>query len=139
MNLKHQEHKTNSEIQVGKTAKITYYITTGIISATMILIGFKTLVDPEVKTGMAQLGFSADFFRMELGITKIIGAVLLWLPIRLLKEFTYFGFAITFVSAALAHFSAGDPTSRVLIAIVFFIILLVSYLCHYNLQAKKTK
>lgn len=88
---------------------------------------------------MAQLGFSADFFRIELGITKIIGAVLLWLPVRLLKEFTYFGFASTFISVALAHFSAGDPVDKVLIALVFFVILLASYLSNNTLQSKKIK
>lgn len=139
MNVQHQEVQKSNEVKTGKATKITYYITTGIISATMVLIGFKTLADPEVKTGMAQLGFSADFFRIELGITKIIGAVLLWLPVRLLKEFTYFGFAITFISAALAHFSAGDPADKALIAIVFLIILLASYLSKNTLQSKKIK
>lgn len=139
MNVQHQQVQKSNEVKADKAIKIIYYITTGIISVSMILIGFKTLADPEVKTGMAQLGFSADFFRIELGITKIIGAALLWLPVRLLKEFSYFGFAITFVSAALAHFSAGDPAGRTLTAIVFLIILLISYLYNYKFQSLKTR
>ncbi|WP_461791642.1 DoxX family protein [Pedobacter sp.] len=137
MKQKNQEQEKNNIMKAGNATKIIYYATTGIISMMMVFIGFRTLSNPEVKVGMQQLGFSADFFRVELGITKLIGALLLWLPIRLLKEFAYFGFAITFGSAALAHLCAGDPASKTMVAIVFLIILIVSYISSYKLQAKK--
>ena len=116
-----------------KTIKITYYATTAIISGMMLFIAFETLTKPEVKVSMAHLGFP-DYFRIELGISKIIGAIFLWLPVRMLKEFAYFGFAIMFASASLAHLVVGDPSDKVIAGIVFLAILITSYVCHSKLQ-----
>ncbi|MEO5911598.1 MAG: DoxX family protein [Pelobium sp.] len=116
-----------------KATKITYYVTTGIISVMMLFIAFETLTKPEVKVSMAHLGFP-DYFRIELGIAKIIGAVLIWLPVRLLKETAYIGFAIMFASASLAHSVVGDPASKVIAGVAFLAILIVSYLCNVKLQ-----
>lgn len=119
-----------------KTTKIMYYATTGIISVMMLFIAFETLTKPEVKVSMAHLGFP-DYFKIELGITKLIGAVLIWLPIRLLKETAYIGFAIMFASASLAHFTVGNPASKVIAGVVFLAILIVSYVYNTKLQNNK--
>lgn len=108
--------------------KVTYYATTGIISAMMLFIAFETLTKPEVKIAMANLGFP-DYFRIELGIAKIIGAVLIWLPVRLLRETAYIGFAIMFASASLSHAAVGDPLSKVITGLIFLAILMISYVC----------
>ncbi|MBV6880473.1 DoxX family protein [Epilithonimonas ginsengisoli] len=119
-----------------KTIKITYYVTTGIISAMMVFIAFETLTKPEVKVSMAHLGFP-DYFRIELGITKLIGAVLLWLPLRMLKETAYIGFAIMFASASLAHYMVGDPDGKIIAGVVFLVILIASYISNDKLQRSK--
>ena len=116
-----------------KTIKITYYATTAIISGMMLFIAFETLTKPEVKVSMAHLGFP-DYFRIELGISKIIGAVFLWLPVRFLKEVAYIGFAIMFASASLAHLVVGDPSGKVIAGIVFLAVLITSYACHTKLR-----
>jgi len=116
-----------------KTTTITYYVTTGIISGMMLFIAYETLTKPEVKVSMAHLGFP-DYFRIELGMAKIMGAVFLWLPVRLLKEAAYIGFAIMFASASLAHFVMDDPADKVLAGVVFLAILIVSYVCHAKLK-----
>ncbi|PTS95498.1 DoxX family protein [Flavobacterium sp. HMWF030] len=116
-----------------KTIKITYYVTTAIISGMMLFIAFETLTKPEVKVSMAHLGFP-DYFRIELGIAKIIGALFLWLPVRILREFAYAGFAIMFASASLAHLVVGDPSSKVIAGMVFLAILITSYACHTKMQ-----
>ena len=49
---------------------------------------------------------------------------------RKVKEFAYFGFAITLVSASIAHFSRGDARLSILFVIdplIFLVILIVSY------------
>ncbi len=102
----------------------------------MLFIAFETLTKPEVKESMAHLGFP-DYFRIELGIAKIMGAVFLWLPIRLLKESAYIGFAIMFISAALAHYIVGDPAGKVFAGFAFLVILIVSYVSNAQLQKKK--
>ncbi len=117
-----------------KATKITYYVTTGIISAMMIFIGFETLFKPEVKESMAHLGLPADYFRIELGVTKLIGAILIWIPIRLLKEIAYIGFAIMFVSASLAHYAVGDSILQVIAGLLFLVVLIVSYITNDRIQ-----
>jgi len=116
-----------------KATKFTYYITTGIISAMMLFIAFETLTKPEVKVSMTHLGFP-DYFRIELGVAKIIGAVLIWLPVRLLKETAYIGFSIMFASATLAHAVVGAPLSKIMAGLVFLAILIVSYVGNVKLQ-----
>tara|TARA_R110002020_G_scaffold164632_3_gene351450 strand:- start:272 stop:643 length:372 start_codon:yes stop_codon:yes gene_type:complete len=119
-----------------KKKTFIYYITTGIISVMMLFIAFETLTTPEVKVSMAHLGFP-DYFRIELGFAKIIGAVLIWLPVRLLKETAYIGFAIMFISASIAHYVVGDPASKVIAGAVFLAILMASYVSHTTLQTIK--
>jgi len=119
-----------------KKTKITYYVSTGILTAMMIFIAIETLTKPEVKVSMTHLGFP-DYFRIELGITKIIGAILIWLPFRLLREAAYIGFAIMFASASLAHFAVGDPTDKVIAGFIFLTILIVSYVSHSKFQNKQ--
>jgi hypothetical protein len=54
---------------------------------------------------------------------------------RRIKEFAYFGFGITLLSAAFAHYSVGDATNLsvlfVLDPLFFFCTLVVSY-CYFN-------
>jgi hypothetical protein len=50
------------------------------------------------------------WFKAELTIAKILGVLALALPgiPARVKEFAYFGFGITLISAGIAHFSRGD-------------------------------
>ena len=100
----------------------------------MLFIALETLTKPEVKVSMEHLGFP-DYFRIELGITKIIGAILIWLPVRLLKETAYIGFAIMFLSASIAHYIMGDPAGKVMAGLVFFAILVASYISNQKLRS----
>ena len=50
-----------------------------------------------------------DYFRVELAWAKLLGIVLLLAPVPArVKEWVYAGFAITLVSALIAHFAVGD-------------------------------
>ena len=53
---------------------------------------------------------SRPYFKAELTIAKILGVLALVIPAVpvKVKEFAYAGFAITLVSAAIAHFGRGD-------------------------------
>lgn len=78
------------------------------------------------------LGFP-PYFKVELTIAKILGVLALLIPAVpfKVKEFAYAGFAITLVSAAIAHFGRGDARNLSLIYVidplVFFCLLAVSY------------
>ncbi len=74
-------------------------------------IGFTAyaqLALPQVTEAFIHLGFPA-YFRVELSWAKFLGIVVLLAPVPArLKEWAYAGFAITLVSALIAHLSVGD-------------------------------
>lgn len=113
--------------------KIIYWTTTGIITAMMLFSAFGYFTNPDMKAAFVHLGFP-DYFRIELGVFKILGALALILPIvsDKIKSFAYFGFALTFVSAFIAHIASGDPISVAAAPIVFLSILGVSHYYQNN-------
>ena len=77
------------------------------------------------------LGFPS-YFKIELTLAKILGVLALVIPAVpfKVKEFAYFGFGITLVSASIAHFGRGDANLSVLFIIdplVFLGLLVVSF------------
>ena len=116
-----------------KAAKIVYWISTSIVALMMIFAAYSYLTNDQVKQGFIHLGFPG-YFRIELAIAKIIGAAVLLLPLHVkIKEWTYAGFAIIFVSAFIAHIASGDPASVYIMPIIFLVVLLVSYLSYLKL------
>lgn len=119
-----------------KKYKIIYWITTGLITFMMLFSAYNYVANPDMKLAFQHLGFP-DYFRVELAVAKILGAIVLIvpkLPVRL-KEFAYAGFAITFISAFIAHGASGDDVSMVLMPLVFLGILILSYVSHYKITA----
>src|SRR5438128_7911126 len=117
-----------------KRDRIVYWTTTGIVCAVMIfsILNF-TVFDhfPFPEGGFVHLGLP-NYFRMELTIAKILGVSALLIPgvPAKIKEFAYFGFGITLVSASIAHFSSGDARISILFVLdplIFFALLTVSY------------
>src|SRR5258706_14652262 len=83
-----------------KTAKVIYWIFTSLIVLLDSVIPALTFNTTLAKQGISHLGFP-DYFRIELSIGKIVGGILLILPMvpSRLKEWAYVGFGIAFVSA----------------------------------------
>jgi len=114
--------------------RIIYWTTTGIVCAVMIfsIVNF-TFIDrfPFPEGAFVHLGLPG-YFKAELTIAKILGVSALLIPgvPAKIREFAYFGFAITLISASIAHFSKGDARISVLFIIdplVFLVFLAVSY------------
>lgn len=129
-----------------KRDKIIYWTTTGIVSAVMVfsIVNFniKNPVGPEVyriEGPFAHLGLP-DYMRIELTIAKTLGILALLIPTIpvKIKEFAYFGFAITLVSASIAHFSSGDGFVFIIDPLIFLCILSVSYLYWNRLRRGAT-
>jgi hypothetical protein len=110
------------------TKKWTYWITTGLVSGVMLYTAVSYFTAEKMKDSFKHLGFP-DFFRIELGVAKTLGALALLLPFlpSRLKEAAYAGFAITFVSAIVAHMSQGDPITHSLQAVILLVLLGISY------------
>lgn len=115
--------------------RIIYWVSTAILSFLMLFSAVSYFVNPEIAVGFKHLGFP-DYFRVELGIAKLIGSIVILIPLfpHQCKEWAYAGFGITFISAAIAHSQSGDPLSMVIAPIVIFGILTVSYVFY-----RKTK
>lgn len=111
-----------------KKNKIIYWASTGVVGAMMLFTAFKYLTNQEMKEAFLHLGFP-DYFRIELAIAKIIGAILLLIPAfpSRIKDLAYSGFALVFVSAVIAHSSLGDPIIASIMPLIFLGILSVSY------------
>ncbi len=114
--------------------KIIYWTTTGIVSLMMCLSAWMYLTKPEIKEAFRVLGFP-DYFRVELAVAKLVGAVLLVAPVwQRLKEWVYAGFGIVFLSAFVAHMSSGVAVSSGVMALVFLAIMSVSYFTYHKLR-----
>ena len=91
-----------------KATVIGFWITTALFCLQIGFTAFAQLRLPQVAAAFTHLGFPA-YFRVELSWAKFLGVLLLLAPVPArLKEWAYAGFAITLVSALIAHFSVGD-------------------------------
>jgi len=119
-----------------KTTKIIYWTATVIVSVMMVYSAYAYLTSAAIHQAFQHLGFP-DYFRVELAIAKLIGAVLLLAPVATrIKEWVYAGFAMTFVSAFIAHTASGDPVANRMAPVIFLILLITSYLAYHKLPGK---
>jgi DoxX-like family len=91
-----------------KATTIVYWIVTALFCLQISFTAYAQLRLPQVALAFTHLGFPG-YFRVELSWAKFLGVVLMLAPVPArLKEWVYAGFAITLVSALIAHFSVGD-------------------------------
>src|ERR1044071_410373 len=85
-----------------------FWIATALFFLQIGFTGYAQLKLPQVAAAFTHLGFP-DYFRVELSWAKFAGLAVLVAPVPArMKEWAYAGFAITVVSALIAHFSVGD-------------------------------
>jgi uncharacterized membrane protein YphA (DoxX/SURF4 family) len=119
-----------------KKIKIVYWISTALVAFMMVLAAWSYLTNSQIKQAFIHLGFPG-YFRIELAIAKIAGAIVLLAPFKTrIKDWAYAGFTIVFVSALIAHISSGDPASVYIMPAIFLLILFVSYISHLKLIRK---
>lgn len=106
-----------------KKIKTLYWAAKGFISFFMLFSAYFSLTHAE---DLRMLGFP-DYFRIELVIAKIAGAIILLLPFThfRVKEWIYTGFIISMVSALIAHICSGDPVSNIIFVSVDLVLVLV--------------
>ena len=108
-----------------------YWITTAIVCSVMVFSAINfNLRNPlgPMKGAFAHLGLP-DYFRIELTVAKILGVLALLMPNvpYKIREFAYFGFGITLISASIAHSSSGDSLMFIVDPLIFLSLLIVSY------------
>ena len=86
-----------------------FWISTAVFALQMGFTAYAQLRLPQVAGAFAHYGFPG-YFRIELAWAKFAGLAALLIPMvpARLKEWAYAGFAITLVSALIAHFAVGD-------------------------------
>jgi len=86
-----------------------FWISTALFALQMGFTAYAQLKLPQVAEAFVRLGFPA-YFRLELSWAKLAGIAALLIPMvpARVKEWAYAGFAITLVSALIAHFAVGD-------------------------------
>jgi hypothetical protein len=123
-----------------KKDKFIYWISTGIIAAVMLWSAFNFSFNAEMKGAFAHFGLP-NWFRVELTVAKILGSLVLvipGLPDRI-KEFAYFGFGLTLISAPIAHLASGDSLSLVTGHLTFLAILGISYFYYSRFRNLRDK
>ena len=89
-------------------AAVAYWIATALFCLQIGFTAYAQLSLPQVAQAFTHLGFP-DYFRVELSWAKFLGVAVLLAPVpSRLKEWAYAGFAITLVSALIAHLAVGD-------------------------------
>ena len=121
-----------------KKNKIIYRTSTGIIAAVMTysIISFTFYDHAIYPEGAFQHLHLPAWFKAELTIAKVLGVLAMLIPAIpfKIKEFAYFGFAITLVSAVIAHAATGDKFYNMMDPMIFLCILIVSYLYFLKLR-----
>ena len=87
---------------------VGFWIATALFCLQIGFTAYAQLALPQVAAAFVHLGFPA-YFRVELSWAKFLGIAVLLAPAPArAKEWAYAGFAITLVSALIAHLSVGD-------------------------------
>lgn len=109
-----------------KTIKITYYITTGLLTLLMLFsAGMYFFNHKEVATLFTSFGYPT-YIIYPYAVLKIFGILVLWfVNNKTLKEWTYAGFFFAFILAFFAHVMINDGEQGG--AIVAMLLLLTSY------------
>jgi uncharacterized membrane protein len=110
--------------------KSLYWGSTVLVALLALASGTMYFATEAATETFARLGFP-DYFRVQLGIAKLVGGVALLVPLpRWLTEWTYAGFTIDFSSATIAHLAVGDPISDVITPVGALALLLTSYVAY---------
>jgi hypothetical protein len=113
-----------------------FWISTALFALQMSFTAYAQLRLPQVAEAFAHLGFPA-YFRIELSWAKFAGVAALLVPMvpARLKEWAYAGFAITLVSALIAHLAVGDAINAWGWAVWTGVLWAASYFFFRRLQA----
>ncbi|NII27567.1 DoxX family protein [Pseudoflavitalea sp. X16] len=111
-----------------KRNKIIYWIATIWLALGMLSTGMVQLLKVKSETDfIINLGYPAYFLTI-LGISKIVGVVIVLIPkFPLLKEWAYAGFFFTMSGAIFSHIASGSAISEILPPVLLLVLTAVSW------------
>ncbi|MBK7859906.1 MAG: DoxX family protein [Archangiaceae bacterium] len=125
-------------VSPAKGMVIGYWIFTALLCLQMGFTAYAQLSLPQVSQAFTELGYPG-YFRVELSWFKIAAVLALLVPQvpARLKEWAYCGFALTLVSAIIAHFSSGQGFYEASFAIGTSVLWAFSYFFWRKCEAAK--
>src|SRR5215469_7500092 len=125
-----------TEMNTSKWVVVGFWISTVIFVLQMGFTAYAQLQLPQVAGEFARLGFPG-YFRVELTWAKFAGLAVLLVPMipARVKEWAYAGFAITLVSAVIAHVAIGEGFSAWMWAAGTLVLWGLSYFFFRRMQA----
>lgn len=125
-----------ADMNTSKWVVVGFWISTVIFVLQMGFTAYAQLQLPQVAGEFARLGFPG-YFRVELTWAKFAGLAVLLLPMipARVKEWAYAGFAITLVSAVIAHVAIGEGFSAWMWAAGTLVLWGLSYFFFRRMQA----
>ena len=118
-----------------KALVIAFWISTVLFCLQIGFTAYAQLALPQVSEAFVRLGFPS-YFRIELSYAKFLGIIALLAPLPArVKEWAYAGFAITLVSALIAHFALGEGPQAWGFAAGTLVLWALSYFFWRRLQA----
>lgn len=120
-----------------KSTKIIYWATTSLLVIFEGVIPALTSHTQLAKEGVAHLGYP-DYFRVMLTCFKVVGALVLILPMLKgrYKEWAYAGFGCNFIAATVSHAAVDGFNGQTFFPLIALAILVVSYISYHKLQAR---
>lgn len=120
-----------------KSTKIIYWVTTSLLVIFEGVIPALTSHTQLAKEGIAHLGYP-DYFRVMLTCFKVVGALVLILPMLKgrYKEWAYAGFGCNFIAATVSHAVVDGVNGQTFFPLIVLAILVVSYISYHKMQAR---
>jgi len=117
-----------------KTIKITYWVSTGIISLLLVMsAGMYIFNNAEVGLTFSNLGYPA-YIIYPLALAKLLALIAIWTnKSKALKEWAYAGLFFDFILAFFAHVMVNDGEFAP--ALLATVLLIVSYYTWKQLEA----
>lgn len=118
-----------------KKYKILYWVFTSLIFLLDGVMPALTSNTELARQGISHLGYP-DYFRVMLTFFKVIGAVILILPVfnARIKEWAYAGFTFNFLSAAVSHIVVDGLDAQAIFPLVALAILGGSYFYFHKIK-----
>jgi hypothetical protein len=119
-----------------KKNHLVYWISTSLIFLFEGVMPALTANSDLAKEGIRHLGYP-DYFRVMLTVFKVIGALVLILPMvpARIKEWAYAGFAFTMIAAFISHAAVDGINGQTFFPLIVLAVLLVSYFSFRNRTA----
>lgn len=119
-----------------KKYKIAFWVTTIAIFLFEGVMPALTWNSEMSRQGILHLGYPLYFIPM-LTVFKVLGSLALVLPMvpNRVKEWAYAGLAFDFIAAFVSILAVNGFSSVVFLPVVFFVILVISYVCHNKVHS----